>query len=106
MFPNMMMSPWNTWQQNEHAKLVEEYKNVTLQVTYLNEIIKNLEATIKELQNKEIRKININKKFKFFNTGFCRSREKCPFKHPENPCKERLETGKCSNYRNCQERHP
>ena len=62
MFPNMMMSPWNTWQQNEHAKLVEDYKNVTLQVTYLNEIIKNLEATIKELQNKEIRKINIKNK--------------------------------------------
>ena len=58
----MMMSPWNTWQQNEHAKLVEDYKNVTLQVTYLNEIIKNLEATIKELQNKEIRKINIKNK--------------------------------------------
>ena len=38
----MMMSPWNTWQQNEHAKLVEDYKNVTLQVAYLNEIIKNL----------------------------------------------------------------
>ena len=107
MFPNLMMNPWISFQQSEHAKLVENYQNVTLQVTYLREIIKNLEDTIQELQNKqEIRQIKGNKKCRFYNTGFCRSRENCPFKHPENSCKEHLETGKCSSYRTCQERHP
>ena len=39
MFPTMMMNPWNNLSQNEHAKLIENYQNVSLQVKYLQEII-------------------------------------------------------------------
>ena len=49
----MMMNPWNNLAQSEHAHLVEKYQNVCLQVTYLSQIIKNLEQKIKELEKKQ-----------------------------------------------------
>ena len=55
-----MMNPWNSFPQNEHAKLLENYKNVSLQVTYLQEIMKNLENKIQELNNrKEVQKTKL-----------------------------------------------
>ena len=47
---------------NEHAKLIENYQNVSLQVKYLQEIIKNLEEKIHELENeKEAKKSKCTK---------------------------------------------
>ena len=52
--------PRNSFPQNEHAKLLENYKNVSLQVTYLQEIMKNLENKIQELNNrKEVQKTKL-----------------------------------------------
>ena len=60
MYPTMMMNPWNSFPQNEHSKLLENYKNVSLQVTYLQEIMKNLENKIQELKNrKEVQKTKV-----------------------------------------------
>jgi hypothetical protein len=107
MYPTMMMNPWNSFPQNEHSKLLENYKNVSLQVTYLQEIINNLENKIQGLENrKNVQKTKVFKKCKFFNTGFCKSCDNCPFQHPASLCREHLEDGKCSSFRTCQHRHP
>ena len=107
MFPVTMMSPLNTYAQNEYANLVEQYQNVSLQVKYLQEIIKNLELKIQELENKqEPKKTKVYKRCKFYNTGFCRNRDNCLFQHAENICQEHLETGKCDRFRTCLHRHP
>ena len=78
-----------------------------MSVTYLQEIINNLENKIQELENrKNVQKTKVFKKCKFFNTGFCKSRDNCPFQHPASLCREHLEDGKCSSFRTCQHRHP
>ena len=56
MYPTMMMNPGIVF----HKKLLENYKNVSLQVTYLQEIMKNLENKIQELKNrKEVQKTKV-----------------------------------------------
>ena len=68
MFPTMMMNPWNNLAQSEHAHLVEKYQNVCLQVTYLSQIIKNLEEKLEKKQEPK----KAYKRCRFFNTGFCK----------------------------------
>ena len=83
----MVMNPWNNFSQNEHAKLIENYQNVSLQVKYLRDIINNLEEKIHELENeKEAKNSKVYKRCKFFNTGFFKNCENCCFQHPVNMC--------------------
>ena len=93
MFPTMMMNPWNNFSQNEHAKLIENYQNVSLQVKYLQEIIKNLEEKIHELENeKEAKKSNVKtcklrhpRECRYFNSDrSCFHGESCAYLHKEN----------------------
>ena len=58
--------------------------------------------------NKEVVGESADKKKKakcrYFNVGYCKYKERCKFKHPEQICKEYLER-KC-NGGNCENRHP
>ena len=44
----MKMNSWNGYLPNEYAGLIESYQNVSLQVEYLQEIIKNFLGKIQE----------------------------------------------------------
>ena len=74
----------------------------------MREISKNKSANevseeIIELPN-DVKKAN-RTKCRFYNRGFCKHKIKCRYLHPENICKEYLETQTCGE-KQCCERHP
>ena len=92
---------------NDHATLAQNYHNICLLVKDLSEIIKNLERKIQDIENSQETKVQkVFKRCKYYNTGFCKSRQKCPFLHPDSICQDYLGSGKCKNYENCLQRHP
>ena len=102
-----MLEAMYNFMTNEHANLVQNYHNVCLIIKDLSEVIRNLETKIQLIErNKEAKNEKVLKKCKYFNTGFCKSRGKCLFLHPESICEDYLDSGKCDNFRTCQRRHP
>ena len=91
---------------SDHEYLLQNYYNVCHVIKELSEIIKTLEQKIMEIErNQETKKVKVQKKCKYFNSGYCNKRESCPFAHPDEICQEHLSSGKCENYRYCQRRH-
>ena len=92
---------------NDHATLTQNYHHICLLVKDLSEIIKNLERKIQDIESYQETKVQkVLKRCKYYNTGFCRSRQKCPFLHPDSICQDYLGSGKCENYKSCLQRHP
>ena len=92
---------------NDHATLAQNYHNICLLVKDLSEVIKSLERKIQAIEGYQETKVQkVLKKCRYYNTGFCRSRLKCQFLHPDSICQDYLESGKCDNYKTCLQRHP
>ena len=107
MFQTTLVNPCISSLQNEHSELLQKYSQVCQYVHYLSDVIKQLEKKIDEMIAKHERnKDKVPKKCKFFDTGFCKNRENCAFLHPTEICEEYLDSGKCSNFKGCTERHP
>ena len=75
-----------------------------------NQIVDKEDAVPELVENTEnIKKKNedkIQRKCKFFNSGFCKYKDKsCRFVHPKKRCKEYLKSLTCG-YRDCPDRHP
>ena len=108
---------------NVAKRLDKEIKSMLKEKTEKDTSKKKLENEIKRLDveilklkaseetsnlNKEVVRESDDKKQKvkcrYFNIGYCKYKERCKFKHPEQICKEYVER-KC-NGRNCEKRHP
>ena len=83
----------------EQAELKKKHDNILSFVREILEAVK--EAEIKRMESKKN-----NSRCRFFNKGFCKNGESCNFLHPDNTCKEYMESGGCSQGSACKERHP
>ena len=95
-----MDNPWNLLYQLqwEHRQLSDKYDNM------LNIVEKILEALASSERLKNNKKNK--RRCKYFNRGFCRENETCPYFHPDIICQEFGVTGTCSQGRACEARHP
>ena len=105
MYQTMMTQPRFSYQ--EYEEIVQKYNKVCHVVHELSNIIKFLEHKFVELEKWQ-KTVNTRstKKCKYFNRGYCKNVELCPFSHPQEVCQEHLSSGKCSDYGSCQKRHP
>ena len=107
MFDAMNVNPLYNSMINEHANLMQNYHNICFIIKDLSEVIKTLEMKIQMIErNQEDKTKKILNRCKYFNTGFCKNREKCPFLHPDSICQDYLNYGRCDQYRSCLARHP
>ena len=54
-------------------------------------------------ENTEVKEV---KRCRFNNTGFCKYRNECRFRHSENVCENFLRDGRCEMKQSCPSRHP
>ena len=106
MFHTMLSEPW----ANAHIfiDIVEKYNAVCHVVQEMSNIIKQLENKIEEIEHKQKTKTKKSflRKCRYFNAGYCKEEDNCPFIHPEAICGDYLDSGQCSQYRNCPYQHP
>ena len=103
----MTMNPLYNFMINEHANLMQNYQSICFFIKHLSEVINTLEKKIQMMEiNQEAKTKKILNRCKYFNTGFCKNREKCPFLHPDKICQDYLNSGRCDQYRSCLARHP
>ena len=88
--------------------IVEKYNIVCHVVQEMSNIIKVLEKKIEEIEIKQKipKKKTFLKKCRYFNAGYCREAENCPFNHPEAICGDYLGSGQCPSLRTCPYQHP
>ena len=106
-------------------RLDKEINDLLTDKNRKNESRKDVENTLKKLENKilqmekdskeansykDISKVSDSKKnakrCKYFNVGYCKYKEKCKFTHTQEICKAYFD-GKCDGKGlSCQERHP
>ena len=96
----------NIYQEIEMIK--EELEDEKLKVVMLEEAIikknKLIETLESKIKKEETGTMQETKKCRYWNRGFCREGKSCKFSHPNEDCKNFLETGKCKE-RECRQRH-
>ena len=88
---------------NAQRDIEEKYYKVCMVVHELSEVIKHIEQKIIEIEKPSKK---IQRKCKFYDSGFCKRRENCRFEHPKSLCQTFLETVNCQYPRTCPHRHP